>query len=262
MRDKILKPIGRRTGHFAWRNHEILRIEAFSDAVIAFAVTLTIVSLEVPVTFHELLEGMRGMVGFGICFTFLFMVWYKQYLFFRYFGLRDLTTIVLNAFLLFVILFYVYPLKFLFSFLAGRNRVEHNGEMINRLSSGTEMQQLMIVYSAGFIAVYMMLFFLFRHAWRKRHDLYLSEVELFNLKTEMFQNLIMISIGALSISVALLLKGEKSGLAGMVYILIGPVISVFHSVRIRMLKKRVSEEQLDEHALAVAASKKAKHTVA
>ncbi|GDX50981.1 hypothetical protein LBMAG27_00280 [Bacteroidota bacterium] len=262
MRDKVLKPIGRRTGHFVWRNHELLRIEALSDAVIAFAVTLTIVSLEVPITFHELLEGMRGMVGFGICFTFLFMIWYKQYLFFRYFGLRDRTSIVLNAVLLFVILFYVYPLKFLFSFLAGGgNQVEHNGEIINRITSGEEMQQLMIVYSGGFMTVYLMLFLLFQHAWRKRKELHLSEVELFNLKTEMFQNILMMTVGALSIAVALLLQKEKSGMAGMIYILVGPAVSIFHSVRIKMLKRSVTAEQLEEHAIAVDKSKSSKHTI-
>jgi len=262
MRNKILKPIGRRTGHFVWRNHELLRIEAFSDAVIAFAVTLTIVSLEVPVTFHELLEGMKGMVGFGICFTFLFLIWYKQYLFFRYFGLRDRTTVVLNAVLLFVVLFYVYPLKFLFSILAGGSiQVEHNGEIINRIASGNEMQQLMVVYSAGFMAVYLMLFFLYHHAWRNRNELNLSKVELFNLKTELYQDILMMTTAAISISVALILPDNASGSAGMVYILIGPAISIFHSIRIRMLKKSVTEQQLEEHAMAVDKSKSNKHTI-
>lgn len=36
---------------FRFRGHEVRRIEAFSDAVFAFAVTLLIVSLEVPRSF-------------------------------------------------------------------------------------------------------------------------------------------------------------------------------------------------------------------
>jgi uncharacterized membrane protein len=33
-----------------WRGHEVTRIEAFSDAVFAFAIALLIVALEVPKT--------------------------------------------------------------------------------------------------------------------------------------------------------------------------------------------------------------------
>src|ERR1700733_15831322 len=100
---------------FQFRGHEIKRIETFSDAVFAFAVTLLIVSLEVPKTFQELLISMRGFVAFGICFTLLMLVWYEQHIFFRRYGLDDLITIILNGALLFIVLFYVYPLKFLWT---------------------------------------------------------------------------------------------------------------------------------------------------
>src|SRR6266436_400666 len=101
---------------FRWRGHEISRIEGLSDAVFAFAVTLLVVSLEVPKTFDELMAVMRGFGAFAICFALLIVVWFNQYKFFRRYGLQDNLTIVLNTALLFVVLFYVYPLKFVFTF--------------------------------------------------------------------------------------------------------------------------------------------------
>src|SRR5262245_759916 len=76
-------------GGFRWRSREITRVEGFSDAVFAFAVTLLVVSLEVPQTFHELRESMDGFVAFALGFALLFWIWFQQYLFFRRFGLTD-----------------------------------------------------------------------------------------------------------------------------------------------------------------------------
>jgi hypothetical protein len=47
----------------------------------------------------------------------LYSVWCDHYVFFRRYGLQDYLTMHLSAVLLFVVLFYVYPLKFLFTAL-------------------------------------------------------------------------------------------------------------------------------------------------
>ena len=96
---------------------ETSRVEALSDGVIAFAITLLVVSLEVPRTFNELLVTMRGFLAFAITFAMLFHVWHTQYRFFRRYGLNDNFTIWMTALLLFVVLFYVYPLKFVWTLM-------------------------------------------------------------------------------------------------------------------------------------------------
>src|SRR6185369_8333908 len=115
LRDKLLhhEPVD----GFRWRSHEITRVEGFSDAVFGFAVTLLIVSLEVPRTSGELLETMRGFGAFLATFVILAGMWYAQFTFFRRYGLEDRKTVVLNLALLFTVLFFIYPLKFLFSAL-------------------------------------------------------------------------------------------------------------------------------------------------
>src|SRR6266852_3921109 len=100
-------------GRTIGRSNEVQRIETFSDGVFAFAVTLLIVSLEVPHSFDELITTMRGFFGFGISFFLLVFIWQEQHRFFRTYGMDDGGTLKLNIALLFLVLFYVYPLKFL-----------------------------------------------------------------------------------------------------------------------------------------------------
>jgi uncharacterized membrane protein len=131
---------------FRHRSNEIFRIEALSDAVFAFSVSLLVVSLEVPQTFHELKIIVQGAIPFFATVALLFLFWYMQYIFFRRYGLNDITTILLNLAYVAIILFYVYPLKFLFSVLI----TSWTG--INLFPKAAE-KGLTVLYNTGFSAV-------------------------------------------------------------------------------------------------------------
>ena len=52
---------------------------------------------------------------FAATFALVCWIWFEHYAFFRKFDAEDALTIFLNCVLLFLVLFFVYPLKFVFS---------------------------------------------------------------------------------------------------------------------------------------------------
>jgi hypothetical protein len=167
---------------FSWRGEDVSRIEGFSDAVFGFAVTLLVVSLEVPNTFDELLATMRGFFAFAICFWLLIAVWFEQYKFFRRYGLEDSLTMRLNAVLLFIVLFYVYPLKFLFTLLVDQllgydTVVEPSSGAVVEEIEPEQLPLLMVIYGAGFVAVQLVFFVLYLRAYARRDALGLEAHE-------------------------------------------------------------------------------------
>ena len=221
------KGAGNRQG-FRWRGGEISRVEGFSDAVFAFAITLLVVSLEVPRTFHELAGVMRGFFAFAVCFTLLVVIWREHYVFFRRYGLQDTTTIWLNAALLFVTLFYVYPLKFVFNLvLSGLTGAEAGAPPA--IEPG-QVPTLFVIYGAGVIALYLLLALMYVHAYRKRGELELTPVETFDTRAGIVGHLLAVGIGLVSVLLAVTLPQRMVGLAGFAYFLFGPVMAIYGTV--------------------------------
>ena len=135
--------------------------------------TLLIVSLEVPKSFDELMVLIRGFFSFAVCFTLLMMIWYEQHVFFRRYALDDVWTVTLNCILIFVVLFYVYPLKFLFSLWFGDVIYGSGGK--NRFSiRNDQVPQLFVVYGLGFLVIYGIFFLMYAHALRRKEHLQLN----------------------------------------------------------------------------------------
>jgi uncharacterized membrane protein len=217
------------TAGFRWRGGEVSRLEGFTDAVFAFAVTLLVVSLEVPRTFSDLMEVMRGFFAFAICFAILVGIWHEHYVFFRRYGLQDGATVWLNAALLFVILFYVYPLKFLFTLVVNQLFLHVPAAAAVRIEP-SQSRTLFVVYGAGVIAVFSMFALLYAHALRRRDALELDRLELFDTRSSIARNLMAAAVGAVSILIALAVPERLSGLAGFTYFLFGPVFALHGSV--------------------------------
>src|SRR3712207_6243667 len=167
---------------FSWRGEEVSRIEGLADAVFGFALTLLVVSLEVPNTFDELLATMRGFFAFAISGWLLYSVWFDHYKFFRRYGLQDTLTINMSAVLLFVVLFYVYPLKFLFTALMDEllgfsTQVgSSTGDVIETIEPG-QWPLLLVIFGAGFVVVQLVFALLYWRAYALRSMLNLNGYE-------------------------------------------------------------------------------------
>jgi uncharacterized membrane protein len=198
------------TVKFRLRGREVSRIEAFSDVVFGFALTLIVVSLEVPTSYEELMATMRGLPAFAICFALLTWVWHAHHTWFRRYALSDEVTIALNTALLFIVLFYIYPMKFMFSWVTGQIRGTMDG------------RTLMIIYSLGFIGIFVLFLAMYFHAWRQRDELELNEIERHDTITSVWMYGSYVAIGLVACAIAYFGTGGTAGWAGLTYWLIGP----------------------------------------
>jgi hypothetical protein len=183
---------------------------------------------------------MRSFFAFGISFLLLMMIWYEQNIFFRRYGLNDVKTIALNCLLIFPVLFYVYPLKFLFTLIFSRQIYGPHSPYIMKID---DLSQLMFIYGLGFTSIYVLFFFMYLHAFKKKRQLELTVLEEFDTKTKLFSNLVLISVGIISIIVSQLIDPAAAGIAGIIYMLIGPALTFYYSFRRRKrtaLESRIS----------------------
>ncbi len=174
------RPAGTPAHHtFRWRGDGVSRVEGLSDAVFGFAITLLVVSLEVPKNVSDLLALSRAFVPFVASFLVLFSIWRAQFHFFRRYGLEDETTVWLTGALLVMVLFLVYPLKFLFT-LFGTVLMSGGAVSVKGTMRFDEFPKVLGLYATGFLGIAIAFALLYRHAARQREVLQLTALELFD----------------------------------------------------------------------------------
>jgi uncharacterized membrane protein len=206
------------------RGREVTRLEALSDGIFAFSATLLVVSLEVPRTFAQLLDELSGFVAFGLSFGALILIWSVHNGFFRRYGLQDGWTTLLNGCLLFVVLFYVYPLKFMsHGFAQSVLRLDGGGEGYRISIQGREMNHLFMLYGAGFVAIFACVTLLYGHAYRRRDALELTGEERREAAFYSRHYFLFVLVGLVSVGLAAIGAGIRFGFPGWIYGAIGPL---------------------------------------
>jgi hypothetical protein len=157
---------------------------------------------------------MRGFGSFLVTFFILSVIWYAQYLFFRRYGLVDRVTVILNLVLLFTVLFFVFPLKFLFTVLLGDPTMRHAKVMTPHGLEPAILPEhrpwIFLIYGIGFVAIFAVFTLLYWHAYRQREKLELNEFEAWETQHALRRFVLAASLGTAYLGVALLELIPKS----------------------------------------------------
>jgi uncharacterized membrane protein len=203
------------------RKHKISRLEEFSDAVFGFALTLLVITTSLPRSYDDLVRTLQGIPAFACCFALLVWIWHEHDAFFERYPLQDGVTVLLNSILLFVVVLYIYPLKFMFdSFMF----------QVFGLASDSTLQRMTIeqlarasaIYGLGFFILMGLFALLYRHAYNVRAALELDAAGAFEAQAIMGHHLVSASVGLFATLFALLGPRELAFLSPSSFGLMGP----------------------------------------
>jgi uncharacterized membrane protein len=220
------------------------RLEAFSDAAFAFALTLLVVSLDVPRSYDALMNLMYGFPSFACCFALLVWIWAEHAAFFRTYPLEDALTITINSVLLFVVLFYIYPLKFMFDSMFAMMLPQTTKDPIIQMDMW-QLGNASAVYGFGFLVLFLVFALLYCRAYWKRGELGLGALEIFDLKSSIGHQLVSAAVGGIAMVFALAAPLRLVFISPMLFGLMGPAHFWFGA-------RRGKQRQALEETLALA----------
>lgn len=246
---------------FRYRGLKGSRLETLTDTIVGFSITLLVISSEVPTTYVELQASMYSFVGFVFCTLLLLSIWNSHKIYFLRYGLQDSSTNMLNFMLLFVLLFYIYPMKYLFSYLGtviyaniklffGDDSEGFRLAMGKLRNSKLDIEQwsdIMLRFGFGLFLIYLIFMLLYMNAVRKKKELKLNRKETYISKTSVQEYGILLGITFLSIIIILIFGGAGYAYSWMIYLLIPILLPLHASLRKKryrnISKKRKGKEK-------------------
>jgi uncharacterized membrane protein len=225
----------RDTSGFRLRGLAMTRIETFTDAAFAFALTLLVVSLQPPADMEGLRQALRLVPAFLLSAAMLMMFWWGHHEWSRRYGLDDGRTILLSCVLVCTVLVYVYPLRFMFGLMIEWIRWLSGMEASAfRIDGPQDVSTIFVIYGIGFAAMSGALLLLSLHAWQQRDALDLDDVERHQTRAAIGAWCILTGTGLLSAAIAFALPPSIAGLPGWVYAPLAFVMPLYS----RYMRKR------------------------
>lgn len=229
---------------FTIRGENPTRLENFSDAVFAFSITLLMISLEVPKTFTQILGLTDELFAFAVTIIPLFIIWHQHRTFFRRYGLDDKAILKWNTVLLFIVLIFIFPLKFLSLFLIRFvSFIFFGGENVFlTMIEGVQVPWLMVYYGIAAIGILFVFSRFYKHALNMKDDLRLSiyESNLTHYYKRLFTHLCFVPL--ISIAFVLVFMSINVTIASIVSGLLYSLTGIVFTINQRWLKKQEKAE--------------------
>ena len=211
MRNSV-KNFKRRDPRMTYRGDSASRLDALTDTVFGIAITLLIFNLNNPNSFADLVIFTRTLPAFLISIGFLMLIWNEHVNFSLLYAPSDALFTLLHTIFLALVIFYVYPLRFLTLYLT--NFLFESSFPMDL--SGNDVPELVIYYGFILFGLYFTLFLFYLRTLRIREKLGLNEFEVFHTRAQTWRMVIMFGVPLISIGITFMLRNESVFLASFI----------------------------------------------
>lgn len=227
MRNEILKN-RQHDRRISYRGSDASRLDNLTDAVFGIAITLLIFNLSNPNSFEDLLTFTKTLPAFLISISFLILIWNEHLDFSEVYTLQDTWLTILNTLFIALVIFYVYPLRFLMLFLTNF----FFSTQIDVKIQGDQVPYLMIYFSFVAFALYFVIYLFYHRALQLKRQLRMNAFEQFYTRYQKRRLFILFAVPLVSICIILIMKQFSyiwaSFFGGIIYFLYTPMMIWWH----------------------------------
>jgi hypothetical protein len=222
---------------FRLRGLEMTRLETFIDAAFAFAISMLVIAAQqIPDNVAALLAAFRHVPTFVCSIAVLGIFWRGHWLWSRRYGLEDGVSILVSWAMIVTILIFIYPLKAIFGsmwFLLSNGQV---GQRLSLHTTEAQARAIFAIYALGLVAISAEILLLYLRAWQLREPLRLNALERSTTRGEMTGWSIPVSIGIVSLILALTLPAEQIQWSGWIYFSMIVLVPVYARWRRKVIR--------------------------
>ena len=207
-----------RLGGFRLRGTEMTRLETFIDAAFAFAISMLVISAQqIPDNIQTLLAAFKNVPTFVCSIAVLGIYWRGHWLWSRRYGLEDSVSILISWAMIVTMLIFIYPLKAMFGAMWNLLSSGQVGQPFSLHTTESQVRTIFAIYALGLIAISAEVLLLYLRAWQLREPLRLNRLEKLITRGELIGWSIPVSVGIVSLLLALTLPAEQIQWSGWIY---------------------------------------------